>query len=75
MLDTEKVSKVWCSPAMVKKMIATGSEDASVRLWDAETGRFLPTLHGHLWGIEAVAFSPDAKTVVGGDSSTILFWN
>ena len=40
-------------------MIASGSKDATVRLWDAETGRFLPTLRGHSWEIKAVAFSPD----------------
>ena len=41
----------------------------------AETGRFLPKLSGYVWGIEAVVFSSDGKTVAGGDSSTIIFWD
>ena len=57
------------------KMLVSGSKDSTVRLWNAETGRFLPTLRGHFWEIEAVAVSPDGKTVVSADDGTINFWD
>ena len=37
----------------------TGSEDATAKLWDAETGRELRTFKGHGAGVNSVAFSPD----------------
>jgi WD40 repeat protein len=42
----------------------SGSDDKTVRLWDAVTGAALQTLEGHLDSITSVAFSPDGKLVV-----------
>jgi WD40 repeat protein len=44
------------------KLIASGSGDETVRLWDAATGvpRGEP-LKGHSGGVYSVAFSPDGK--------------
>ena len=47
------------------KTVLTGSEDQTVRLWDAATGhprRALP----HPGTVDAVAFSPDGKTFLTG---------
>ncbi|MEA2205750.1 MAG: hypothetical protein QOE77_2526 [Blastocatellia bacterium] len=43
------------------KLLASGSDDRIVRLWDAQTGSLLGALPGHTKGIEVVAFTPDGK--------------
>ena len=55
------------------RTIASGSNDETVRLWDAASGRQLRVLKGHLDGLEgignsvfSVAFSPDGRTIAGG---------
>jgi WD40 repeat protein len=39
-------------------LIATGSDDRTVRLWNVETGACTRTLAGHANGIKDVAYSP-----------------
>jgi WD40 repeat protein len=43
------------------QLIVSGSEDKTVKIWDAVHGFLLGTLTGHTTGINAVAFSPDGK--------------
>jgi WD40 repeat protein len=49
------------------KLIATGGEDTTVRLWDAEKRQPLATLKGHTGVINGLAFSPDGKWLASGD--------
>ncbi|KAI9775493.1 MAG: hypothetical protein M1816_005900, partial [Peltula sp. TS41687] len=41
------------------RLVASGSADRTVRLWDSATGSLQATLEGHLDQVFAVAFSPD----------------
>ncbi len=41
------------------RLLATASQDITVKLWDVATGRELQTLLGHTKAAESVAFSPD----------------
>jgi len=41
--------------------IATGSTDATARIWDGITGEELLTLYGDGGGVTNLAFSPDGK--------------
>ncbi len=71
---TQVVNKVAFSPD--GKMIATASNDNSVRLWDAQTGSPLKTLSGHQGRVTHIAFSPDSSWLVSGaDDNTIRRWN
>src|SRR5262245_50755188 len=45
------------------KMLASGSDDATIKLWDVTTGKERATLKGHVGGICSVAFSPDGGTL------------
>ncbi|KIJ91543.1 hypothetical protein K443DRAFT_46865, partial [Laccaria amethystina LaAM-08-1] len=53
------VSSVAFSPD--GKQILSGSDDKSVRVWDALTGDELNVLKGNTGLVRSVAFSPDGK--------------
>ncbi|KAG4429032.1 hypothetical protein IFR05_015485 [Cadophora sp. M221] len=58
------------------KQVVSGSNDETVRLWDAATGALQQTLRGHTDDVASVAFSPDGKQVVSGsDDKTVRLWD
>ncbi len=55
--------------------LASGSWDATVRLWNADTGEHLRTLTGHTDLVWSVAYSPDGHTFASGSQDgTVLLW-
>ena len=55
--------------------IISGSEDKTIKIWDANTGECLQTLEGHLDIILSVAYSPDGTKIISGSSDkTIKIW-
>jgi WD40 repeat protein len=56
------------------KRIASGSEDHTLKVWDAGSGKELLTLRGHADGVTAVAFSPDGKRVVSASKGLLKVW-
>jgi WD40 repeat protein len=58
------------------KRIVSGSDDKTVKIWDAETEQEKLTLKGYSGTIRSVAFSPDGKQIVSGsDDNTVKVWN
>ncbi len=58
------------------RLLATGSKDTTVRLWDLATRSELATLVGGAGEIHSVAFSRDGKTVAAGSyEGVIQLWN
>ncbi|MBW4467264.1 MAG: NACHT domain-containing protein [Pegethrix bostrychoides GSE-TBD4-15B] len=57
-------------------LIASGSTDQTIRLWNAETGDCLNILEGHQGWVQSIAFSPDGKLLVSGSTDqTIRLWD
>ena len=58
------------------KRIASGSDDETIKVWDASSRREVMTLKGHTSRLNSVAFSPDGKRLVSGsDDETIKIWD
>ncbi|MBQ2387231.1 MAG: hypothetical protein II300_08135, partial [Bacteroidales bacterium] len=67
------VNSVAYSPDGTK--IISGSDDGTIKIWDANTGKYLKTLEGHSDWVNSVAYSPDGtKIISGSDDGTIKIW-
>ena len=57
------------------KRIVSGSEDQTLKVWDAQTGEALLTLDKHRELVWSVSFSPDGKQIVSGSGDkTVMVW-
>ncbi len=56
------------------KILASGSRDQTVKLWDVATGAELRTFQGKS-DIFAIAFSPDGKILAIDDGGTVTLWD
>ena len=67
------VSSVAYSPDGTK--IISGSDDKTIKIWDANTGQCLKSLEGHSDYVNSVAFSPDGTKIISGSTdTTVKIW-
>jgi WD40 repeat protein len=58
------------------RLLATGSADATVRLWDMATRQATTTLRDHTEDVRSVAFSPDSRLLATGSAdTTVRLWD
>eukprot|EP00037_Helgoeca_nana_P026984 m.306762 g.306762 ORF g.306762 m.306762 type:complete len:890 (-) comp27369_c0_seq1:222-2891(-) len=56
--------------------LASGSHDASIKLWDPEGAQCVATLTGHTEAVLSVAFSPVGHRLASGSAdTTVMLWN
>ena len=55
-------------------LLATGSGDRTIKLWNTETGELIKNLRGHTSQINSLAFSNDDQFIISGEEQQGLFW-
>ena len=66
----------WVAFSPDGRLLASGSSDSTVRLWDVAMAEVLQTLNGHSDWVLSVAFSPDGELLASGSiDETIRLWN
>ena len=68
---TACVNAVVMSPN--RSIVASSSEDKTIRFWDLQTGRVTMAVLDHVLAVRAIAFSPDGETIAsGGHDRTVV---
>ena len=58
------------------RFVASGSEDKTIRIWDARTGKLVRSLAGHAYDVNRLAFSPDGNRIASASPNGIVkIWN
>ena len=69
---TGEVTAVAFSPD--GEILASGSQDKTIRLWHVKDGIVMKNLEGHQSGVKSVIFLPDGESLVSMSSNDICIW-
>ena len=56
-------------------MIASGSGNGTIRLWNAHTGEFIKYLVGHTKSVNSVVFSPNGNRLISTGTDGVCLWD
>ena len=56
-------------------LLASGSTDGDIRIWDTQTGELKKSLTGHTARVMSLVFNHDGKTLFStSDDGTVILW-
>jgi WD40 repeat protein/energy-coupling factor transporter ATP-binding protein EcfA2 len=76
-LEGDEAAFVSVSLSPDGRLLASGSADGSIKLWDVATGRPIKTLTRHIDAVHVVSFSPDGQLLAFASSAshTVKLWD
>ncbi len=58
------------------RILASGSRDTTIRLWDTDSETAIGTLAGHTGAVGSLVFTPDSTSLISsGDDTSIRIWD
>jgi WD40 repeat protein len=58
------------------EILASGSKDKTIKIWDIGNATVLLTLHGHTDYVMSVVLTPDNRTLISGSRDrTVRIWD
>ena len=58
------------------KRVVTASTDSKVRIFDADSGKLIHTLEGHIDRVESASFDPEGRRIVSSSfDATVRVWD
>jgi WD40 repeat protein len=67
--------KIWTVAFNNDNLLASGSSDKSIRIWDVNTGNCLTILKGHLSYVRSVVFNKVGLLASGSEDKSIKTWD
>ena len=56
-------------------LLASGSNDLTIKIWNAETGELLKTLRSHTRAVNSVTFNQNGMLASGSNDFTVKLWD
>ncbi len=73
---TGHTDKVTCLVTLPDGLLASGSSDKTIRIWNVTSGITIKTLTGHTGGVWSLVVLPnDSLLTSGSDDKTIRIWS
>ena len=69
---SRKSSKATADSEVIGWRLATGADDAIVRIWDLETGKCIAALESHVSVVRGLDWSQDGRTLVSGSRDQVV---
>ena len=66
---------VWSVAFGQGNILASGSGDRSIKIWNAENGQLIRTLNGHTNSVISVAFGEGNVLASVSDDNSVNIWN
>ena len=61
--------------AISNKILASGSKDKNIKIWDIEERAIMSTLSGHIEGVTALCYVGEGQLVSGSYDKSLIIWS